>query len=810
MAAAAALLCLLAAAALPAPAPAAASAAAPTAWTASWVRTPGSAPASYGVYHFRRAFDLPARPPSFRVHVSADNRYQLFVNGTRVARGPAKSDLQAWPYDTIDLAPHLRAGRNVLAAVVWDYGELAATPQHLHRAALMVQGSTRAERIVDTGPAWRTARNEAFRPIGEPPIHVGPGDAIDGRRHLWGWEQPAFDDRAWGAAVVIGAATPKEAPNNRTYWFLVPRNIPMMEERPERIAKVRQAAGVTPPPGFPARRAALQVPPRTKVRLLLDQTHLTTAYPELVLSGGEGARVRLAYAENLWGKGWDKGHRDQIEGKEFRGYYDEVIADGGVDRVYETLWWRTYRYLELTVETAQTPLTIVDLRATYTGYPLERRARWKSDAPDLDRILDVGWRTARLCAHETYMDCPYWEQLQYVGDTRIQALVSLYTSGDDRLMRNAIEQFDRSRLADQPTTSRYPSRLPQYIPPFSLWWIGMVWDHWWYRGDAAFVRRMLPGVRAVLAFFAGHQRPTGEVGRLPYWNFVDWAVDWRAGVPPGWNVGFVQGTPKGALPRDNTAIGFVPASDPKGSSASIDLQLLLAYDWAAALERAAGSRGLADEHARAAEALRGRIRQLYWSDARKLFADTPHLRLFSQQANALAVLGRVVEGKDAAALVERMLGDGSLTQATLYFRHYVHEAVSQVGLGDRYLELLAPWRQLLAQGVTTWPETQDPSRSDCHAWGASPNFELYRTVLGIDAAAPGFARVRLRPSLGTLKTVAGSIPHPKGELSASFAVGAGGAVKAEVSLPPTIDGELLWRGRRHPLRPGANRLTLAP
>ena len=123
-------------------------------------------------------------------------------------------------------------------------------------------------------------------------------------------------------------------------------------------------------------------------------------------------------------------------------------------------------------------MTIDDLRGVFTGYPFVRKARFDAGRPELEKILDVGWRTARLCAHETYMDCPYYEQLQYVGDTRIQAMVSLYMSGDARLMRNAINQINSSRTPEGATFSRAPSSLPQYIPPFSLWWIGMVHDYW--------------------------------------------------------------------------------------------------------------------------------------------------------------------------------------------------------------------------------------------------------------------------------------------------------------------------------------------
>src|ERR1039457_4442647 len=121
----------------------------------------------------------------------------------------------------------------------------------------------------------------------------------------------------------------------------------------------------------------------------------------------------------------EKGNRDQVDGKVFLGNHDEFVADGGRGRTFRPLWWRTYRYLELDIETKQEPLTVEDLHATYVGFPFQRRARFDGGTPELNRILDVGWRTARLCAHETHMDCPYYEQLQYVGDTRVQCLVSL-------------------------------------------------------------------------------------------------------------------------------------------------------------------------------------------------------------------------------------------------------------------------------------------------------------------------------------------------------------------------------------------------
>ena len=133
---------------------------------------------------------------------------------------------------------------------------------------------------------------------------------------------------------------------------------------------------------------------------------------------------------------------------------------------------------------------------------------FKTGDPGLDKIWEITWRTARLDAHETYMDTPYYEQLQYVGDTRIQALISYTVGGDDRLAPPGSRSLRPFALPEGLTRSRYPSSLPQNIPPFSLLWIGMLHDWWMYRPDPAPVRASLPGTRAVLGWFIQHERPT--------------------------------------------------------------------------------------------------------------------------------------------------------------------------------------------------------------------------------------------------------------------------------------------------------------
>jgi alpha-L-rhamnosidase len=758
-------------------------------WSAHWITVPGAPRTDYGVYHFRRSFSLQAKPASFVVHVSADNRYQLFVNGERVSSGPARGDLMHWRYETVDLAPQLKPGANVLAAVVWNFGPESPMAQVTHQTAFLLQGDTQAERMADTNREWKCAADPAYSPI---PVRSGrdvagyyvsgPGERVDASKYPWGWETASFDDRAWLNAEQLDRAAPRGARDAHSYWMMVPRPIPPEEERLEPPLKVRRSEGVTPPSTFP--QNALQVPAGTRVTLILDQGYETTGYPELAVSGGAGATISLRYAESLYQpNSWVKGNRNEVNDKVFKGYQDIFDPDGGSRRTWRPLWWRTWRYIELSVETKQQPLTIESLATKFTGYPFERRAKLETKGPaneELQDFLDVSWRTLRVDAHETFMDCAYYEQLQYVGDTRLEALATLTLSGDPRLVQNAIRSIHDTQTADGLTYSRGPSRLPQYIPPFSLLWIGMVHDYWMYQDDPELARSMLPGVRSVLSWFQAREKPDGSLGRLPWWNYVDWVRAWQGGVPP--------------TPAD-------------GGSAILDLQHLAAIQQAADLEEALGSKAQASEYRAQAERLSATIRSLYYDSGRRLFADTPEHTSYSQHANAFAILTGVARGDEAKSIAARLIEDKSLTESTLYFRYYIHTALLEAGLGDRFLDLLGTWREALRLGLTTWPEQPEPSRSDAHAWSSHIAIDMFRTMLGIRPLSAGFKTVRIAPHLGKLDQLSGTMPHPRGEITVAVQR-RGAGLEANVTLPPGVSGELAWAGQMKPLEPGTNRVLI--
>lgn len=757
-------------------------------WPAVWISCPGVSLKDYGVFHFRRVFNLSAKPEKFVIHVSADNRYQLFVNARPVCNGPARGDLEHWRFETVDIARHLNKGKNVVAAVVWNFGEYIPFAQVTHATAFVVQGNDKAEAVVNTSDNWKVIQNPAYSPV---PVDrkrirsfivVGPGDRVDAAKYPWGWTEIDYDDSRWEKPRYLSHAVPRGMRQWSMSWALVPRMIPFMEDRQQQLAKIARSNIAGAHDGFLKGRRVLVIPPQTSGSILMDQGHLTTAYPELLVSGGKASRITLTYAEGLFDGNRRKGNRNQVKGRQIIGYQDVFLPDGGSKRMFRPLWFRTYRYVQMDIKTADQPLTIHTFHGRFTGYPFKERAFFASNDPVLSRIWDVGWRTARLCAGETYFDCPYYEQLQYVGDTRIQALISLYVAGDDRLVRNAICQFDDSRVPNGLTASRYPHCAPQTIPPYSLFWVAMVHDYWMHREDAKFVQSFLPGIRGVLEWF--EQRiddTTGMLGPLQWWNFVDWVPEYEEGEP--------------AAAKD-------------GNSAIITLQYAYVLDYAAQLADAFDRPAEAKHYSQLAKSLKKATLKHCWDKKRGLLADDPGKKAFSQHTNIMAVLVDMIAKKRQKAFMEKVADDPSLIQCTFYYRFYLTRAMKKAGLGDRYVEMLGPWRDMLDIGLTTFAEAPEPARSDCHAWSASPNYEFLATVCGIEPAQPGFKSVRIEPFPGPLEWIEGRMPHPLGEIRVQLKRKAKGRIEGTVVLPEGLKGKFIWGKKSIRLKGGQQKINL--
>jgi len=184
-------------------------------WKAYWITVPNEPAKEYGVFQFRKKFNLSVKPSSFIVHVSADNRFKLYVNGRFAGLGPARGDLYHWNYETIDIGPLLQSGENTIAAVIWNFGEMKPEAQVSLQTGFIVQGNSLAEDIVNTNKTWKCRRDISYKPLPVVIVYsyyvAGPGELIDNNQSVQGWKENGFDDGNWQFANQLFNGLPKGA-----------------------------------------------------------------------------------------------------------------------------------------------------------------------------------------------------------------------------------------------------------------------------------------------------------------------------------------------------------------------------------------------------------------------------------------------------------------------------------------------------------------------------------------------------------------------------------------------------------------------
>lgn len=776
-----------------------------------WVGLAGTVEAEPVILQFRREFEIASRPKALPLWITADNRFILYVNGTRVASGPSTGDVAHWREEKVDISRYLRRGKNVIAVVIWD--EVVplnippnATTQQIQRAqgtALMSemapyfqQSVAAGFRVAGEGDAaylstdhsgWRVKKlighsfTNGYRQLKGWYYVAGHPEIVEGAAADMSWVGPVETGEGWQDAVPVPAAAART---------LVKDKLPEQSYVPTHVGRVVRS-DIVGAEAFPGR--PLTIPKNTKASILLQRDVMVSAYPHLDVVGGKGASIKVTWAEALYDAKRKKGDRNLIGDLKPIGIFDTFKPDGPA-RQFSTLWWRTWRYVQVEVETKNEPLVLKGFGANQTGYPFEQVGSFSSDDPDLKRIFDIGWRTAKLDAHETYMDTAYWEQLQYAGDTRLQMLISYAVSGDPRLAEQAIDAFAGSDVEQGLMAGAYPTRSDNVIATFALKWVAMLDDWHMHQPDPDPIVRNLPRMRKVLDRFASWQQPSGLLGKNAYWNFIDWAG-------------------QSAIDRDR-----FPSYGTTNESCLLSLDFLGALQQAARLELAYGEKERSEAYSEKALALKSAIREKCWIPSRGLYADNPSGDVFSQHTNALAILYDVATREEAPQILDRIsvpgkgidAPDGMLT-VSYYYAWYLAQAYVHAGQADRYVDLLATWRDLLRLNYTTWPEERDTkaasTRSDSHAWSAHPTSDLLGIVAGIGPGSPGYSSVRVAPALGTLTQVDATAATPKGPVSVSYRVKKN-KLKVIVTRPEDLPGDFVWKGKVYPLKARVTRLTL--
>ncbi|KAJ5108303.1 hypothetical protein N7456_004978 [Penicillium angulare] len=721
---------------------------------------------------FRKSFQwfAPAEAKEFPVHVSADSRYRLFVNGERVSFGPCKSYKERWYYETVDILPYLRDGENAISARVLRYSVVEPGSSSIIRTeipGLMVHGEVQGLSI-STDETWRCLEETCrqIMPYSEWNFILGPPflsnhERMTEAQQLTGWEIPGYDDSTWDTAVL--AFRPAKMLPMTSPWKLTPRPIPLLPENPEAFDDVVKCEGSVSKEvwrGFIKGHNSVTIPSNETVAVDIEVNQLMTAFITLRCSGGKGSNVTHHYAEcyekNLGVESApfpmprSKSDRANFDGRLYGTKDIYIVTDGQQEHVFEPFWFRTFRYVQLKIVAGEQPLTLQSFTLRETYYPLEVTTQVQS-SPELDKIWDISLKTLQNCRHETYEDCPFYEQNQFVSDSRLQMLFTYQLSSDDRLARKTLQEFHASQTPDGLIQAQFPAGFRStQIPQFSLYFIAMVYDHMQYFADLQLIRKYLGTIDGILQYFDQRLNQLGLVGRFDRdtWPFIDWVPEWNV---PGEIF-------ESCMPRAYTSTGAATFNS---------LLYIVALMQAAEVCNFVGRNDTAQEYIARANALRSSVNRNCYEDG--LYLDGPSTKEYSQHSQMFAILSESVTGQAATDLMSRTLHDTSLAKCSYSMKFYLFRAVEKVGLYTKlFLVLIDPWRRMIADNLTTWAEFEQNSRSDCHGWSASPVHEIVTQVFGVSPAIPGFGRIRIAPRVALLENARGRLFTPGGIISISW------------------------------------------
>ena len=495
---------------------------------------------------FRKAFA--ATGERLTIDVSADERFVLFLDGLRIARGPHRGMVEHWFYQTYEIA--LEPGEHVLEAVCWQIGNHAALAQMSWRGGFVLKASGAYDALLTTGKAdWKVAPIDGTSFTGQGKSRawgVGSECCVEGTSVL----HQVPPDSAYRPAVVVRKHVVDGKCGLRLPgWLLFPTAIPDLIESRRTPGAFKAARNDLGDEAFRTADAAhpavaqlnallregrrMTIPPWTTLRGVWDLGNYYCAYPELTVDGGAGAEIRWGWVESLRDGSGHKADRAAFDGKTVGATFGDVFRpDGRAHGVFTAPWWRCGRWCQLEIRTADAPLGLTGLSFGETRYPLEDEGSFECDDPTVADVRRICTRALQMCFHDMSFDCPYFEQHMYPGDSRTQYQAATALTADGRLAQQAMTLFGESQRPNGLVPMNFPGRMTQETALYTLCWVFMFRDWLMAHGETAWMRHRLPGVRHAVDGLAAFETSEGLLGPTPGWMFSDYTNPWPNGVAP--------------------------------------------------------------------------------------------------------------------------------------------------------------------------------------------------------------------------------------------------------------------------------------
>lgn len=698
-------------------------------------------------YHLmiRKEIELKNAPAKVTAFISAYSFADIYINGALLDRCPVNCDPEYQVYEIYDLTRYFRKGKNVIAAMAYNYGvgmhhRINARGGFFFQAKIEYETGGLAEILTDN--TWKALHASAWQKsdkmragIGEGrPNLIGFNEKFNAALMPENWNSAGFNDKDWPAAEEIGI--PPTAPWN---------SIVVIERPVLRREKV-----------FPVKMW------KEGDVCVYDFGKEITASPAFEIeSDAEGVNVEIATGERL--------NSDSTVNSLKRINYTDLYITKTGGQNWSPATWRGFRYFSIK---SGGGVKIKNVYAETRNYDLRNEGNFECSDSLLNAIWQTGKNTIRLCSQDTYMDTPWREQTQYIaGDSRYVQKYAFYAFGGsaDFLAKYNILCGAQSQRwsAEGAIRSRYPTDWllgpgsSAYLPDYELEWIIMLGENYLYYGDKGLIERAYPNMKKLLKYMEGFVSPEhGLIKNAPGWI----ALDHPRNYPMD-------------LKEEITALNCLYYEALK-QAAALAGTVLRREDDSKKWEQQAAQ-------------LKRNIQKWLWSDEKKLFRDSYGSQKFSRQTQVYALLYGLAEDSVKDSMAGYITEKGKSSEQS--FAYYVLYSVFNKKPDWAIDYIRQNWGTQMKSPYFNgaWHEAWDIASwkgdvgSASHAWSSGPTALLPQKILGAEPVEAGWKSFVIKPNTAGLTWARGTIPAPVGNINISW-VKTGSEFKIDITVPRDV------------------------
>jgi len=747
-------------------------------WTANWIWTSDQGPNNVWV-DLRKKVVLKEKPTKALTRIAAENNYWLYVNNELVVRAggmDTRPDLDNTYYDELDLAPYLRAGENIICALVWHKGGYEGyTQRTLPDGGFLfeskLKGSTNTSIVSDK--TWKVKVDSAFvrgvylykygvkGTIKFDPATFGM-DPIDGVAKS-GYYRPAAS-----TLPFIRCAEDKESFNlpgtcDVAYgsmdsplkimadfkWVAFPVTYDARNEKQGWLrygyndASWKNATAKGVPPTAPWNKLIHRTIPFMKYEGLTSYQN-QTSFPASIntnktLTGNLGINIQGTPYLKL---NAPAGVNVRIVLNDF--YYQDYVTKEG-EQEFECLAWQNssshtvnYQFTNVT-GTVQ----ILDLKFRKSSYDSEILGSFQSNDPALNTLWTKCKNTSFVCMRDYFYDCPNRERGQWWGDVSEQILYSfyLYDQSSVKLAQKAYRELMATQKADGSLYTTAPGRTFN-LPDQNIAAVSMLWNYYLYTGDKALIEELYPYAKKFVQKCASTANADGiilmEKGQGPnLWNWIDW----------GSNMDIQEGSANTVC----NGLYVVLLNSMMNLANTLDLDADVSYY----------------------KSLQGKVKEhfndYFWNGSAYVFNTKNGVKSLTvdDRSSAWAVLAGVVDEAKKPLVLNTLK---TRYDASPYQEMYIELAMLELDPTETLKRTRARYSEMIDSWSSTLWEEFPANNSNNHAWSAGPMFHLSGYFLGVRPLKPAFAEYAFLPLMGDLKKLSGVVPSPNGTITASCTI----------------------------------------